>query len=330
MSGFNLAVALVAAAAFAISKFFGKKGDDPPPHPPPPRDSYYSYNSGTWNQTQQSYRPPQQPYRPSQQSYRPSPPPSYHHRSLATKAPSQTTTRTPTSPDYGYDDYHPSASYIRAPIQTQPSTRSQTTARTSAPPDYDYDDYGLSAAHVRAPCQTRPPTRSQTTTRGSAPPDYGYDDYDLSAAHVRALSQRQPSTRTRSSRAYSSLFDSGNVHEPLESGWSPLSSHTPSHVYTGSELPPPTVIQVISPDRRPDEPASVEDLDFAKKLREQARRRGREMSEARSRAKSAQKKGYRGAANAHRQEAIAYESAMKKLDKRAAKIIFRENNKVSS
>ncbi|KAH9061250.1 hypothetical protein EDB87DRAFT_1610795 [Lactarius vividus] len=51
------------------------------------------------------------------------------------------------------------------------------------------------------------------------------------------------------------------------------------------------------------------------------------MSEARSRAKSAQKKGYRGAAQAHRQEAITHESAMKELDKRAAKIIFRENNK---
>ncbi|KAH9002119.1 hypothetical protein EDB86DRAFT_369197 [Lactarius hatsudake] len=51
------------------------------------------------------------------------------------------------------------------------------------------------------------------------------------------------------------------------------------------------------------------------------------MSEARSRAKSAQKKGYRGAAQVHRQEAITHESAMKELDKRAAKIIFRENNK---
>ncbi|KAI9428478.1 hypothetical protein H4582DRAFT_1831051, partial [Lactarius indigo] len=62
-------------------------------------------------------------------------------------------------------------------------------------------------------------------------------------------------------------------------------------------------------------------------LREQARRKGREMSEARSRAKSASKKGHLGAAHAHRQDAIARESEMKELDKRAAKIIFRENNK---
>jgi len=84
---------------------------------------------------------------------------------------------------------------------------------------------------------------------------------------------------------------------------------------------------VVSSNLRSEEPTSVEDLDYAKKLREQARRKGREMSEARSRAKSAQKKRYHGAAHAHREEAIAYESAMKELDKRAAKIVFRENNK---
>ena len=54
------------------------------------------------------------------------------------------------------------------------------------------------------------------------------------------------------------------------------------------------------------------------------------MSEARSRAKSAQKKGYRGAAHAHRQEAISHKNAMKELDKRASKIIFTEKNKVCS
>ena len=76
-----------------------------------------------------------------------------------------------------------------------------------------------------------------------------------------------------------------------------------------------------------DELASIED---ANKLREQAQRSGQEMSEARSRAKSAQKKGYYGAAQAHRQEAIKHEKAKKDLNKEAAKIIFRERNKVSS
>jgi DNA-nicking Smr family endonuclease len=51
------------------------------------------------------------------------------------------------------------------------------------------------------------------------------------------------------------------------------------------------------------------------------------MSEAYSRAKTAQQKGYRGAAQEHRQKGDAHKSAMENLDKRAAKIIFRENNK---
>ncbi len=81
---------------------------------------------------------------------------------------------------------------------------------------------------------------------------------------------------------------------------------------------------------RSDELASVEDLEFAKELREKAQRSGREMSEAYSRANRAQKNGYRGAAHEHRQQADAHKSAMEELNKRAAKIIFREKNKVCS
>ena len=74
-----------------------------------------------------------------------------------------------------------------------------------------------------------------------------------------------------------------------------------------------------------DEPAGVED---AQKLREEARRSGRKMSDAYSRAKTAQQRGQRGAAQEHRQRANVHKSAMKELDKRAAEIIFREKNKV--
>jgi len=88
-------------------------------------------------------------------------------------------------------------------------------------------------------------------------------------------------------------------------------------------------VEVISSDLHSDEISGVEGLELAKKLREQARRRGREMTEARSRAKSARKKGYQSASHVHRQEAIAHESAKTELDKRAAKIVFRENNKAS-
>ena len=76
-----------------------------------------------------------------------------------------------------------------------------------------------------------------------------------------------------------------------------------------------------------DELASVED---AEKLREEARRRRLEMTEAYNRAKTAQQKGRRGAAQEHKQRGDAHKSSMEDLDRRAAKIIFREKNKVCS
>ena len=100
-------------------------------------------------------------------------------------------------------------------------------------------------------------------------------------------------------------------------------------MHTGSEPSLPTAPAVVSSGVRFDKPAGVRDLEFAKKLREQARRKGQESMEAYSRAKSAQKRGQHGAAHAHREKAIAHNSSMKELDKQAAKIIFRENNKVS-
>ena len=74
--------------------------------------------------------------------------------------------------------------------------------------------------------------------------------------------------------------------------------------------------------------AVVEDLEFAKKLREKARRSGQEMAEAYSQAESVQRMGDRWAAQEYRQQAGAHKSAMEELDKQAAKIIFREKNKV--
>ena len=98
-------------------------------------------------------------------------------------------------------------------------------------------------------------------------------------------------------------------------------------MYTVSELTAPAV---VSSEPRLDELAGLEGLDLAKKLREQARRKGLEMTEARSRAKNAQKRGAHGAAHEHTQRANAHESAIKELDKRAAEIIFTEKNKVCS
>ncbi|KAH9083559.1 hypothetical protein EDB83DRAFT_2212617 [Lactarius deliciosus] len=73
--------------------------------------------------------------------------------------------------------------------------------------------------------------------------------------------------------------------------------------------------------------AVVEDLDFAKKLREKARRSGQEMAEAYSQANSAQRIGDCWGAQEYRQQGDAHKSVMEELDERAARIIFRENNK---
>lgn len=137
------------------------------------------------------------------------------------------------------------------------------------------------------------------------------------------------STLTQASHQRLSLINKAHVHEPPEYKISQARSQVPACVHTRNEPSLPTVNQAIVSEVRSGEPASVEDLDFAEKLRVQARHRSRDMVEARSRAKNAQKKGYKGAAQEHRQEVIAHEKVMKELNKRAAKIIFREKNKVS-
>ena len=193
--------------------------------------------------------------------------------------------------------------------------------------------------YTRKPSQTQPSSTLTQPSSAHAQPSSAL--IQASSALTQAFSSltqassaltQASSTLTQASHEHSSLSNTVHVDEPPpEYENFQTSPCVPSRVHTERDTLLPTVIQVVSSsDLRSDEQAGVEDLDFAEKLREQARRRGREMSEARSRAKSAKKKGYRGAAQAHRQEAIAHESAMKELNKRAAKIIFKENNKVCS
>src|SRR6266403_148315 len=74
--------------------------------------------------------------------------------------------------------------------------------------------------------------------------------------------------------------------------------------------------------------AGAEDKKKARELRDQAKRSAREMQDARDRAKIAHRRGDREAESEYKQEARAQESAKKNLDKRAATIFFRVNNKV--
>jgi hypothetical protein len=206
--------------------------------------------------------------------------------------------------------------YTRAPSQTQQSstvvllpssTRSQLSSTVTRP---------SSTVTRPSPTVNRP---SPTVTRPSPAVTQPSSSVIQSSSTLPQASHQQPSP-----------IKTVHVHEPPEYEFSQArsQSHVPVCVHTTNEPPPPTVNQVISSDLCSGEPASVEDLDFAKKLREQARQRGRDMSDARSRAKSAQKNGRKGAAQEHRQNAIAHEKVMKELDKRAAKIIFTEKNKV--
>ncbi|KAI9459093.1 hypothetical protein F5148DRAFT_1287218 [Russula earlei] len=72
---------------------------------------------------------------------------------------------------------------------------------------------------------------------------------------------------------------------------------------------------------------NAENMEAARQLREQARRSDREMRQALDRAKSARNTRDYGVERTCKQEANSHESKKKNLNKRAAKIIFRENNK---
>ena len=101
------------------------------------------------------------------------------------------------------------------------------------------------------------------------------------------------------------------------------SSHTWAAPRSWSPLP-----DVVSDPGADDGVSKAEGNKKARELREKARRSTREMLDARDRAKSARRRGDRVAESEHKQEARAHESAMKNLNKSAAKIIFGLKNQV--
>ncbi|KAH9061245.1 hypothetical protein EDB87DRAFT_405601 [Lactarius vividus] len=133
---------------------------------------------------------------------------------------------------------------------------------------------------------------------------------------------------SRDSYYPSPSYNSGTTRtQPLESYRpppQPLSSTY--HLYR----PPPAYAYGQTVPRSfatPDQDGEGEDLEFAKKQREIARRSGREMAETYSRAKSAQRMGDHWAAQELRQQGDAHKSSMEVHDWYAAEIIFCENNK---
>lgn len=194
---------------------------------------------------------------------------------------------------------HTHASYLGQ--QTTPRA-AQDTHRTPTIADYDGNmrRFGLTPrdteeSHVVLPDA---PLLSPYSYLRPASPDH---------ARVRARLNTSPK---KHSRTQSSSSDSDYPSSPTRAG----RSRTPLSDQLDSELD--------------DAVANAESNKKARELREKARRSNREMRDARDRAKSARRRGDRVAESECQQEARAHESAMKNLNRSAAKIIFRVKNQV--
>jgi hypothetical protein len=246
------------------------------------------------------------------------------------------------------------ASYLQLPTQTRVT---ETTVNTQAsPPTSHYDDYGYrssfassratelretsatSAASTRVSHQPQLTStrisqgRVATTTtadhfhvhRSSLAPSYS-EDLPGQSSPTRASHHRAPSLDV--SRPHVGYVDAPPTHSRTHSS-SSGSEYLGSTSSTRRVPRSPGPLLDAQHSAGFESAATAQDMQAAIALRERARRNKREMHEARDLAKSARKRGDYTAEQTHRQDAIAHESEMKSLDKRAAKIIFRGNNNV--
>jgi len=241
------------------------------------------------------------------------------------------------------------ASYLQSPTRSG-SRAAQTTVKTN-PTVPDYDDYGYwpsvtsanaresretfstsTRAHVPQPPQVTSTRVSQSTISTTATADYPHGGRRprLAAPYSAESILTGPATSpTRASYlrtpspddiiGYSDFFP---THSRTHSSSSGASSST--RVALRSPSPQPDVLYGTESEAA----ENTQDMKSAGELRKRARRCNIEMRDARDLAKSARKSGDRAADQMYKQDAIALESEMKSLDKRAAKIIFREKNKV--
>ena len=246
------------------------------------------------------------------------------------------------------------ASYHQPPTNSrvaEATTRTQTRHLTS-----DYDGYGYrpsvassntgesretstsTRAHVPRPPQVTSTRASWSTVSTTATADYPHGSRrPRPAAPYPAESTLTgpASSPTRASYQRTSSPDATRFGYP---DFPPTHSRTLSSSsgsdYLGASPSPRVALR--SPSPQPDAlygtefevAENVQDMKAARELRERARRCKNEMHNARDLAKSARRSGDHNTQQMYRQDAIALESEMKSLDKRAAKIIFREKNKV--
>ena len=232
-----------------------------------------------------------------------------------TRTTTQINPSVPDNHDYGYRSSDASSNArepretfstsTRAHVPRSPqatSTRvSQSTVSTTATADYPH---GNRRPHHTAPysaesIRTGPasPTWASYQRTPSPDDDFGYPDFLPSHS-------RTPSS---------------------SSGSDYLGASSSTRVALRSPSPQPDALYGTEFEAT----ENTQDMKDARELRRRARRCAVEMRDARDLAKSARRSGDHTAAQRSRQDAIALESEMKSLDKRAAKIIFGQKNKVS-
>ena len=241
------------------------------------------------------------------------------------------------------------ASYLQSPTRSG-SRAAQTTVKTN-PTVPDYDDYGYwpsvtsanaresretfstsTRAHVPQPPQVTSTRVSQSTVSTTATADYPHGGRRprLAAPYSAESTLTGPATsptrasylRTPSPDDIIGYTDFFPTHSRTHSSSSGASSST--RVALRSPSPQPDVLYGTESEAA----ENTQDMKYAGELRKRARRCNIEMRNARDLAKSARKSGDRAAEQMYKQDAIALESEMKSLNKRAAKVIFEEKNKV--
>jgi len=184
-------------------------------------------------------------------------------------------------------------------------------------------------------------TRATTTvTTSPTADDYvgshpvGLPSPDVEESHLAHLppSPESPSYYWRSPSPDSPVADVFGSSESPQTRSRTLSSSSDSD-YRGADPSPRAIPRFPRPvpdgphDLESNKVANKQNMEMARMLREQARRSHREMQAARDRAKSARRRRDSKAERTYSGEVRSHESERKILNKRAAKIIFTENNK---
>lgn len=260
----------------------------------------------------------------------------------------------------GRSSQTPSASTREQTSYHQPPTNSRVAEATATTQTRhltsDYDGYGyrpsVASSNTRESRETSTSTRARvprppqvTSTRTSlstvsttATADYPHASHRpcLAAPYPAESALTDPaSSPTRASYQRTSSPDATRFGYPdfPPTHSRTLSSSSGSDYLSGGSS---TRVALRSPSPQPDALYGTEfeagendqDMKAARESRARARRCKSEMHRKRDLAKSARKSGDYTTEQTYRQDVISLESEMKSLDKRAAKIIFREKNKV--